>query len=266
MRKKNLKQVPQLVILFGLLVLCLSACQCKHEWQEATCTTPKTCALCGETEGEPRNHEWQEATCTIPKTCILCGLTEGEPRDHEWQEATCTTPKTCTLCGETEGKEMGHLWKNATCAAPKTCSRCGETTGQKSNKHSTRQGYCTVCGKFINELSSVANSIYSDIIDCAALMNNATTTYSITYALDYVGEYQTILLHAFETLNKYPNEFTELRNVLETIANEQHDYLERASKASTISMQEYYLKQYILAFTNRYTSLGIAMAKYIKRS
>ena len=42
-----------LAIFLGLLlVFCLSSCACQHEWKEATCTEPKTCTKCGETEGE----------------------------------------------------------------------------------------------------------------------------------------------------------------------------------------------------------------------
>ncbi len=52
---------------------------CFHEWQDATCTAPITCAKCGATEGEALPHDWKEATCTEPKTCAICGLTEGTP-------------------------------------------------------------------------------------------------------------------------------------------------------------------------------------------
>ena len=54
-------------------------CKDGHTWIEATCTEPKTCSVCGETEGEPLEHEWENATLDAPKTCKLCGLTEGDP-------------------------------------------------------------------------------------------------------------------------------------------------------------------------------------------
>lgn len=62
------------------LVVSLSSCACRHEWQEATCTEPRTCIKCGETEGEPAGHKWEEATVDRPKICSVCGLTEGEPK------------------------------------------------------------------------------------------------------------------------------------------------------------------------------------------
>ena len=50
-----------------LAVCCmLTGCHMKHEWLEATCTTPKTCSACGETEGEALDgHEWKAVTCTV---------------------------------------------------------------------------------------------------------------------------------------------------------------------------------------------------------
>ncbi len=97
--------------------------------EEATCTEPKTCKLCGETEGEPKGHKWEKATCTEPKTCSVCRETEGKPKGHKWEEATCTEPKTCSVCGETKGEALGHEWEGPTLTEPKTCVRCGETEG-----------------------------------------------------------------------------------------------------------------------------------------
>ncbi|MGM9631855.1 MAG: hypothetical protein ACI3XL_02030 [Eubacteriales bacterium] len=65
-----------------------SECQCKengviekkeHDWNDATCTSPKTCKNCETTDGEALGHTWVEATYTDPKTCSVCGATEGEP-------------------------------------------------------------------------------------------------------------------------------------------------------------------------------------------
>ena len=40
------------ILLALLLALSLSACCMGHDFAEATCTEPATCAKCGETEGE----------------------------------------------------------------------------------------------------------------------------------------------------------------------------------------------------------------------
>ncbi len=125
---------------------------CDHQWTDATCTAPKTCTLCGETEGEALGHtdadgdgncdrcgtalstecahNWTDATCTDPKTCTLCGATEGEALGHDWRGATCTSAKICAVCGETEGEALGHDWRDATCTSAKTCAVCGATEGE----------------------------------------------------------------------------------------------------------------------------------------
>ena len=119
--------------LLVLLVLCaalLTGCGCEHEWKEATCEAPKTCAACGAAEGEALGHNWQDAICEAPKTCTACGVTEGEALGHNWQDATCEAPKTCTACGVTEGEALGHNWQDATCEAPKTCTACSAAEGE----------------------------------------------------------------------------------------------------------------------------------------
>ncbi|MBQ9145461.1 MAG: hypothetical protein IJX70_03240, partial [Clostridia bacterium] len=102
----------------------------EHTWNDATCTAPKTCSVCGATDGEELGHTWVDADCDTPKTCSVCGETEGEALGHAWVDADCDTPKTCSVCGETEGEALGHDWNDATCTAPKTCSVCGETEGE----------------------------------------------------------------------------------------------------------------------------------------
>ena len=70
-------------ILCLALILCLSGCACKHEWAEATCTEPKTCTKCGETEGDPLEHtpgEWVQdepdyvtGLVWLRQYCSVCG-------------------------------------------------------------------------------------------------------------------------------------------------------------------------------------------------
>ncbi len=81
----------------------------EHTWVEATCTEPKTCSECGETEGVALGHDWVEATCEAPKACARCGETEGEALEHEWTYATIDAPKTCINCGATEGSAVSVM-------------------------------------------------------------------------------------------------------------------------------------------------------------
>ena len=100
--KKCLSCIPVLLC----FVLLLAGCGCQHEWAAANCTSPKTCELCGITEGEVKGHIWEDATCTVPKKCSVCHLTEGQALSHNWEEATTEAPKTCVNCQATEGSKL----------------------------------------------------------------------------------------------------------------------------------------------------------------
>lgn len=75
-------------------------------------------------------HIWAGATCTTPRTCIICGKTSGSPLIHDWLPADCTHPHICRRCGADDGKPLGHQWQVATFDAPKTCLRCGAQEGE----------------------------------------------------------------------------------------------------------------------------------------
>ena len=122
-----------------------------HSWKAATCLTAKTCSVCGEISGSPLGHNWQEATCEKPKTCSRCGQTSGNVLVHNWQEATCEKAKTCSRCGQTSGSPLGHTWQAATCESPKTCKTCGKTEGTASGHQWIAATYespkrCKICG------------------------------------------------------------------------------------------------------------------------
>lgn len=97
-----------IAIVCACLLFCVlfAGCGHQHTWVEATCTEPKTCSECGETEGEALGHDWVEATCTAPKTCSRCGATEGEALPHTLTEATYQSPAVCTVCGAEVGEPL----------------------------------------------------------------------------------------------------------------------------------------------------------------
>jgi hypothetical protein len=98
---RMIKRVPLgFIALFVLLAFV--GCKCRHEWIEATCSEPRTCSLCGKTEGTAPGHFWIGATCTKPKSCSLCGETAGTAPGHSWVEATSVSPKICSVCQEME--------------------------------------------------------------------------------------------------------------------------------------------------------------------
>lgn len=54
------------VVAFGMVVMLLfglTGCAHEHEFSNATCTKPKTCVSCGETEGTPLGHTVEIGTC-----------------------------------------------------------------------------------------------------------------------------------------------------------------------------------------------------------
>lgn len=121
--KKTLLLLP---IIFALLCVLISCgAECEHIYTDATCEAPRTCTLCGKTEGTATEHSFLAATCEEPKTCEHCQKTEGSPLEHTWQSATCESPKTCTACGKADGSPLGHKWSNTSCTQDKTCKVCG---------------------------------------------------------------------------------------------------------------------------------------------
>ena len=146
MRKKLWIVLAALVILAGAAFAIL---YCDHQWQDATCTAPQTCAKCGKTQGEMIPHDYAPADCVHPETCRSCGKTQGEALGHKWKDATCTEPETCEVCGEIRGEALGHKWKDATCTEPETCEVCGETQGE-ALEHQWTDATCTdpkTCGR-----------------------------------------------------------------------------------------------------------------------
>ena len=81
------------------------------------------CEYCGNTVSE---HKWADATCKAPKTCEICGKTEGKVADHQygdWETVKEATKKeegeqkkTCKVCGDTVTEVIPMLEKSS--AAP----------------------------------------------------------------------------------------------------------------------------------------------------
>ncbi len=133
-----------------------------HNWQDATCTTPKTCLTCGKTKGEAYGHTTGEAileveyepTCTEKGSykynyyCTVCekflkfDRVKVDALGHNWAEATCTVPETCLTCGETNGEAPGHTMGEAVLEVEYEPT-CTEKGSYKYNY------YCTVCEKFL---------------------------------------------------------------------------------------------------------------------
>ena len=121
-----MRKYTRILLSILLCALLLTGCSCRHQWQDATCTTARHCTECGTVEAEALGHDWMDATCTAPRTCFRCGLTEGQALEHNWLDATCTSAKTCSICAITEGQPLEHIWAGeATFYTAPWCALCG---------------------------------------------------------------------------------------------------------------------------------------------
>ncbi len=77
-----------------------------HEWFLASCSNPKTCMICGITEGDTLDHVYSGDCDT---TCNECGFKRVASGAHEWLDATALTKKRCQICGITEGDVLLHV-------------------------------------------------------------------------------------------------------------------------------------------------------------
>ena len=130
---KNIIILLAFVMSFLFLIACSeSTPECLHtenDWviaTEAGCTTAGLkiiqCDKCGEqTKIIPSlGHQWNDATCTEPKTCSSCNEQSGEALGHSYNEkitqaATCTAVGTktynCIRCEnsyKSEIEKLGH--------------------------------------------------------------------------------------------------------------------------------------------------------------
>lgn len=188
-----LKKTLLTAVMMLVLLLLLAGCGCEHEWVEADCVTPKTCSLCGETEGAPLGHTWAAADCTTAKTCEVCDETEGEALGHTWEDATCVLPKKCATCHETEGEALSHEWEEATTEAPKTCVNCQATEGSKLN---TDPRFTTASTKELYGKWSCEVTVSGEMMGTTGYLDELECTYY--YEFGKTGEvYYSVELHDY---------------------------------------------------------------------
>lgn len=149
-----------------------------HDWEDATCTEPKTCSNCGKTSGSALGHDWGDWEIWIEGSCDEMDM-PGERRrwcqncneedvdenyrpDHDWQDATCTEPETCSNCGATRGSRLGHEWDAYPYYDPCKCSRCDVVIhswedctcadcGDHDDSWIDDDCYCSGCGEYFHQ-------------------------------------------------------------------------------------------------------------------
>lgn len=110
-----------------------------HDYASATCTAPKTCKVCGVTQGSALGHSYTNA---CDKYCNICNTQRSVP-DHVYANACDTS---CNVCGVI--REITHDYVSATCMVPKICKVCGATQGEVlGHIYDDEQGECIRCGE-----------------------------------------------------------------------------------------------------------------------
>jgi len=101
-----------------------------------------TCSACGDTYTEnvaALGHTWNAATCTAPKTCSVCGATEGAALGHNYTN-DCDTD--CNRCGTIRTTE--HKYDNA---CDTTCNVCGAIRNVGDHVYDNAcDANCNICG------------------------------------------------------------------------------------------------------------------------
>ena len=141
------------------------AAQGKHtcDWCGVTVTacndadTDHDCDVCGKAVSE---HAWSDATCTDPKTCTVCGATEGSVNAHtpgEWVIDTPAAPgvagqkhQSCTACGavvNTESIEALPIETLPTDTAPSTDTPTEPVTEPTATTPTEEQSGCAASVK-----------------------------------------------------------------------------------------------------------------------
>ncbi len=123
------------------------------DWQqktEPTCSVKgekyRICSICGDKQTEVISaieHTWQKATCTNPKTCKICGKTEGNPLGHTGGTATCENKAICSRCNKEYGDYATHTYKTTTTKATlskngsivKKCTVCGDVASKSTIRY-----------------------------------------------------------------------------------------------------------------------------------
>ena len=176
-------------------VVIINSGDCEHIY-DSDCDTD--CNECGEKRAAL--HSFEEATCSMPKTCLLCGVTEGEMLGHNWQNANCTAAKTCIRCGEREGDALGHSLNtdDGDCSTSIVCTECGTVItaarshdfsnewqkDENSHWHICKNVGCNVTDEKKNHTSSGSATEMSPEV-CTVC------DYMITPALEHIHSYNT---------------------------------------------------------------------------
>lgn len=128
---------------FGALLKAILGDACVHDWLEATCTEPKTCKLCGKTEGEALGHDYV-SEITKPATCSEEGIRTF----------------TCNRCGDSYTETIPVLEHQTAIRVENNIAPTCEIDGSYTNVK-----YCIICGEEISRETVVVPALGHDLGD-----------------------------------------------------------------------------------------------------
>ena len=204
-----------------------------HDYEVASCTVPKTCKICGATDGAALGHTYDEqvvsdkylksaASCSSAavyyKSCE-CGatgkttFTSGSKLAHKYDSGKVTKAATCKATGvKTYTCSVCKGTKNETIAKLTTHSYKTTTTKATLTKNGSIVKKCTVCGKVASNTAikyaktfKLSTTTYTyngkvktpsiTVKDSAGKTLKKNTDYTVTYASGRknVGAYKVII-------------------------------------------------------------------------
>jgi len=154
------------------------------------------------------SHKFKDATCTEPKTCIKCGETEGKALGHKYTKETCTDAKICKVCGHTEGESLGHttdIGKCTRCNQYVNLSLVTKDIALEFNNVTTSINEST---KYINQANynSLSDSYIKFTMAYNALVPTKESINKIIKLCGEINGLNTLKTKAELTLQKFPNQ------------------------------------------------------------
>ena len=104
-----MKRIICVIIVCCMISITLTSCQCKHIWEDATCTNPSYCRQCGETQGTALGHSFEPATCTAPSRCRNCSKTQGVALGHSVGIGLCSKCNLYSYTLRAEATEIRNI-------------------------------------------------------------------------------------------------------------------------------------------------------------
>ncbi len=186
-----------------------------HSWIAADCDTPKTCSVCGTTEGEALGHKYDN---DCDADCNTCGATRT-PADHQYVEsivanANCgydgMAKHTCSVCGDSYITAISatgaHKYSNDCDNRCNVCNKIREVGDHRYVGVETKTPTCTEtgvttytcssCGVSYTEAIPVVAHSYNAVVTAPDCVNGGYTTYTCSACGDsYKGDYTSALGH-----------------------------------------------------------------------